>query len=385
MAAGAAAGFWLRWYGEPRKPLERDAQSHPEKPPEDARFDALVRALPLGIMMLDRRLRIAFANRAASAIFGFERSRARSAHLIEAVPSIELERRALAVLAGKITAAPLIVSAKTANRSYAVTVYPLTDGAEHPTGALIVAEDQTELLALERARQEFLSNVSHELRTPLSSIKLMIETVLAAEEENAVRLFLPQALAEVDRLAMLVQRFLEQARADSAQMVLCIDEVDVGQVAKTIVKSFERQAATKAIALDLCARGQVVIESDAQRLSQIFVNLIDNALRYTPEGGTVTIDLTMEDEQAVIRVKDTGIGVPYKDIPYIFERFYVVDRSRARGVGGAGLGLSIVKQIVEAHGGTVQAQSMLESGTEFIVRIPAHREQSADGTNTRRA
>lgn len=349
--------------------------------PSDDRFDALVRALPLGVVMLDRDLRVRFANRAAAAIFGFERSRVRGTHLIAAVPSIELEQRAHSALRGERSTTPLIVSGKTVNRSYAVSVYPLVsdtdpddeDRDREVSGVLIIAEDQTELLALERARQEFLTNVSHELRTPLSSIKLMLETVTEAGDEEAQQIFLPQALGQVDRLATLVQRLLEQARAESGQMVLQIEEIDMEEVARPILASFQPQASAGGVNLELRTLRPAIIEADEHRLSQIFVNLIDNALRYTPDGGSITVALDVEDGHALIQVSDTGIGIPFKDLPYVFERFYVVDRSRMRTANtssGAGLGLSIVKQIAEAHGGSVDVQSSLGRGTTFSVRIP---------------
>ena len=357
---------------QPLREAEHEPQPHT---PADDRFDALVRALPLGVVMLDRRLRVRFANRAAAAIFGFERSRARGTHLIAAIPSIELEQRAQAALRGELASTPIHVTGKTVSRSYAVSLYPLApeaQGEERPevTGVLLVAEDQTELLALERARQEFLTNVSHELRTPLASIKLMLETVSDSADEEAAKTFLPQVLGQVDRLTTLVQRLLEQARVESGELVLQPAEIDLEEVARPIVQSFGPQAAGKDVNLELHVVRPAIVEADEQRLSQVFVNLIDNALRFTPPGGAVTLTLDVADGHAVIRITDTGMGIPYKDLPYVFERFYVAERSRTRGVSGAGLGLSIVKQIVEAHRGSVSVESTLTSGTTFIVRIP---------------
>jgi two-component system phosphate regulon sensor histidine kinase PhoR len=376
---GVAGGFLLRRLGQPRADSDETPSDPQTQRPADDRFDALVRALPLGVVMLNRDLRVRFANRAAAAIFGFERSRVRGAHLIAAVPSIELEQRAQSALTGHPATTPLIVSGKSVNRSYAVSVYPLVTSSDEEevspqaSGVLILAEDQTELLKLERARQEFLTNVSHELRTPLSSIKLMFETVNEAGDEEARQIFLPQALGQVDRLATLVQRLLEQAKAESGDMVLQIAEIDLEEVARPIVASFQPQAAAAAVNLEIRTLRPAIIEADEHRLAQIFVNLIDNALRYTPEGGSVTVSLDVQDGHAVIDVNDTGIGIPFKDLPYVFERFYVVDRSRTRAnarSGGAGLGLSIVKQIAEAHGGSVAVNSRLGRGTTFTVRIP---------------
>src|SRR5581483_10471701 len=374
VASGALAWQWWRSRPDSSGPAEAEVQHHHAS---DERFDALVRALPLGVIMLDRNLRVRFANRAAGAIFGFERSVARGNHLITAAPHIELEQRAQAALKGERFGTPLVISGKNVNRAYAVNVYPLVRGDEEQderadvTGVLVLAEDQTDLLALERARQEFLTNVSHELRTPLSSIKLMLETVEQAQDEEASRIFLPQVLVQVDRLTTLVQRLLEQARAQSGKMVLDIQEIDLEEVARPIVQSFEPQAASKGVELELRCLRPAIIEADEHRLSQIFVNLIDNALRYTPEGGSVTVTIDVQGAYAVLQVRDTGIGIPYKDIPYVFERFYVVDRSRARGFSGAGLGLSIVKEIVEAHHGEVAVDSRLARGTTFTIKIPA--------------
>lgn len=335
-----------------------------------------MRALPLGVIMLRPTKRLRFANRAAAAIFGFDRRRAKGLHLIEVIPSVELERRVDAVLAGEtLSAPPLIVSGKRTDRTYAVAVYPLTQGGGDEelgdvSGALIIAEDQTERLTLERTRQEFLSNVSHELRTPLSSVKLMLETLVAGGDNDARALFLPQALSEIDRLVTLVARFLEQARAESGLPNPHIEEVDLDTLAQTVVQPFAHQAAAKHVALEVRAHRPVIVEADEQQLSQIFVNLIDNALRFTPEGGSVTVDVDVEDGFAKIVIADTGIGIPHKDLPFIFERFFVADRSRARGISGAGLGLSIVKQIVDTHGGTIDVNSVLDAGTQFTIRIP---------------
>ena len=374
---GVAGGLLLRRYAGVQR--DRAGDEPPERASEiqlDDRFDALVRALPLGVVMLDRNLRVRFANRAAAAIFGFERARVRNVHLIAAIPSIDLEQRAQAALRGDREASPLVVSGKNVNRSYAVSVLGMTaaasEGEEPPeiTGVLLLAEDQTEVLGLERARQEFLTNVSHELRTPLSSVKLMLETVIESGDEEARQLFLPQALGQVDRLAALVQRLLEQARVESGNLVLTISELDLEDVARPIVAAFQPQAAANGINLELRVLRPPILEADEQRLSQVFVNLIDNALRYTPEHGSVTVTLDVRDGHAIISVSDTGIGIPYKDLPYVFQRFYVVDRSRARRLSGAGLGLAIVKQIVEAHGGSVDVESRLGSGTTFTARVP---------------
>jgi PAS domain S-box-containing protein len=339
----------------------------------DDAFARLVRALPIGIVLVDLQRRVEFANPAAGAIFGFDAERAIGAHVIEAIPNVEVERRISDALEGEASVAPLNLTGTEGQRVYRVSVYPLVSDATDPRWVVVFADDQTALIRLDRARKEFLSNVSHELRTPLSSIKLMLETVLASPDDEARDLFLPQVLIEVDRLAALVQQLLEQARAESGQLKLALREIDLEEVAHPIVTSFEPQAANKGVSLELLPLRPVAVEADPDRLSQVFVNLIDNAIRHTPRGGRVRIELDARDSDAVVRVRDNGEGIPYRDVPHIFERFYVVDRSRRRESSGAGLGLAIVKGIVDAHGGAISAESMLGRGTTFTVRLPIMR------------
>ncbi|MGD0968573.1 MAG: ATP-binding protein [Candidatus Aquilonibacter sp.] len=336
-----------------------------------ADFARLVDALPLGVVFVDRHARIRFANPAAGTIFDFDPGRAIGSHVITSIPNVELERRIDEALIGEASVAPITVASATQRRTYGVSIYPIGEGDSG--GVAVFADDQTDVARLLRSSREFLTNISHELRTPLSSIKLMLETVVESPDDEAADLFLPQVLAQVDRLASLVHQLLEQARAESGQLRLNLRQIDLEVVAHPIVASFEPQAVNKGVRLELRAMRPVSVEADPDRLSQVFVNLIDNAIRHTPSGGHVTVELDANGNDAIMRVRDTGVGIPYRDIPHIFERFYVVDRSRTRESGGAGLGLAIVKGIIDAHGGTVATESMMGSGTLFTVRLPIMR------------
>ncbi|MBC5829751.1 MAG: PAS domain-containing protein [Candidatus Eremiobacteraeota bacterium] len=366
-AAGAAGGYLV-----PRKSSQRSgnpgdrAENVLERGGPDARFDRLVRALPLGVIVLNSRGRITFTNRAAEEIFAFNSTRVHGRTIIEAVPSVELERRVVEARYGEESMAPLVLPGRHRKRTYAVSAYQLPDDG----GALVLASDQTEIVALERARSEFISNVSHELRTPLSSVKLMLETVLAANDRESRELFLPKIGSEVDRMVQLVNDLLAHARAGAGQLHLRHERFDLTEVARSVVATFEQRSKALQLSLTIEAAEEVSVEADRDRLSQVLVNLIDNALRHTPAQGDIRVRIDREPDFAIMIVRDTGIGIPYNDLPHVFERFYVVDRSRARETGGSGLGLAITKQIVEAHGGSIEAESLLGSGATFTCRIP---------------
>lgn len=372
--AAGLLGAWVATLLTRKKRAEPVRATEGEKQAQatDTSFALLVEALPLGVMFVDATGRVRFANQAAGTIFGFDVSRSIGNHVLASIPNVELERRIADALRGEASVALMTHATAGMRKTYGVSVYPLSE-EDLKYGVVVFADDQTALISLDRARKEFLSNVSHELRTPLSSIKLMLETVVESPDDEAADLFLPQVLAQVDRLAALVGQLLDQARAESGQLKLNLREISLEDVAHPIVATFEPQASNKGVHLELKETRPVRVEADPDRLAQVFVNLIDNALRHTHSGGTVTIEIDANGNDAIMRVRDTGVGIPYRDLPHIFERFYVVDRSRTRESGGAGLGLAIVKGIVDAHGGSVSTESMLGAGTVFTVRLPIMR------------
>jgi len=335
----------------------------------DSRFEQLLRSLTVGIIMLDGNGRIESLNAAAGAVFELTSGNVLGRAVIEVVPSFELDRRVHEALVGNPSRGRVSLARSNGTRVLTVATLPL-DGSD---GVLVIAADETRLHELEQTRRDFISSVSHELRTPLSSINLMIETILDTNgDAEAIDLFLPRVKHEVDRMVQLVEDLLELTRAESGRLRLRRENVDLGSVASNILRTFEPRAQQLGVQLRIFG-APVRIDGDPDRLAQVLVNLIDNSLRHTPAGGSVTVDVATYDGSATLVVRDTGAGIPYNDLPHVFERFYVVDRSRARDVTGTGLGLSIVKGIVEAHGGTVTADSEFGAGATFTCAFPALR------------
>ncbi|HTD32341.1 MAG TPA: ATP-binding protein [Candidatus Elarobacter sp.] len=367
-ALGALAGVVGTFVAlRPRAPRAETAREAPAPPDGDGeRAARLVDALPFAAFTVDARGRVLVFNAAACALFGVERGRAAGRALIELVPSVELERMVQGALAGATRTGDVTFGSGARERFYGVTAQP------YEQGAMAIASDRTALLAAEKMRSDFIGNVSHELRTPLSAMKLMLETLLLSDDDPDARaLFLPQIQGEVERMIRLVEDLLELARSESGTVPLRRERFDLGGVATSAVNSFAQRADALGVELELDAPRPVAVEADRERLMQVAMNLIDNALRHTPPGGNVTVQVAREGAEGLLSVRDTGIGIPYADLPRIFERFYVVDRSRAREHTGTGLGLAIAKHIVEAHGGTLSADSTYGRGATFTVRIPA--------------
>jgi two-component system phosphate regulon sensor histidine kinase PhoR len=316
---------------------------------------------------VDAGARVRVFNAAAAALFGLDRARAIGRAVIELIPSVDLERMLHAALAGETRTRDVVLWSGARERYVGVTAQPYEDGA------IAIAADRTALLAAERMRSDFIGNVSHELRTPLSAMKLMLETVLAADDDAEARtLFLPQIGDEVDRMIRLVEDLLELARSESGTIPMRRERFDLGDVAAATVNTFAQRAGALGIELELEAPERVDVDGDRGRLTQVAVNLVDNALRHTPAGGSVVVEVARAGRDALLRVRDTGAGIPFADLPRVFERFYVVDRSRSReGGGGTGLGLAIAKHLAEAHGGSLVAESDYGRGATFTMRVPA--------------
>lgn len=252
-----------------------------------------------------------------------------------------------------------------------VDVYgaPILGSDDNLNGVVLVFHDITELKKLEQARKDFVANVSHELKTPVTSLKGFTETLLAgAMEDRALReKFITIIANESERLESLIYDLLELSKIEGSKSLLTMQEIDLAQLIDEVLPIFSEKTDAKGIKLKKKITGESTISADPHRLKQIVINLINNAIMYTPENGEVTVRVREQTETVVLEVQDTGIGISKKEIPRIFERFYRVDRARSRNSGGTGLGLAIVKHLVEAHKAKMSVESDVGKGTTFRI------------------
>jgi two-component system, OmpR family, phosphate regulon sensor histidine kinase PhoR len=249
-------------------------------------------------------------------------------------------------------------------------------GCESPDDFLILLRDITDLRRLETVRRDFVANVSHELRTPLSSVKAMAETLLdgALDDPGVARPFLETIIDETDRLVRLSADLLDLSRIEMRPVVK--EDSDLATMIDDVVGRLDNQRSKAGLTLTLEIERPLIAPCDAYEVAQVLVNLLDNAIKYTPRGGSVDISAHLRKGRIVVEVSDTGIGILQQDIPRLFERFYRTDKARSRQSGGTGLGLSIVKHIVERHGGELWVRSEYNRGSTFGFSVPRPREIS---------
>jgi len=243
-------------------------------------------------------------------------------------------------------------------------------GTASDGGVLILLQDRTQYQQLEEMRQTFVSNVSHELRTPLTSMKALNETLqqcVTTDPQNAER-FLNLMDVEIDKLTQMVMELLELSRIESGRMEMKKSGVRVKDLLQSPVDRMRLQAERSKLELKIeCSDDLPIIQVDPDRMEQVLINIIHNAIKHTSPGGRIIVSAEQLENEVVIRVKDNGEGISEKDLPRIFERFYKTDQ--ARSSGGTGLGLAIAKHVVEAHGGRIWAESELGMGSTFSIAL----------------
>ncbi len=269
----------------------------------------------------------------------------------------------------KVAEAPFAVDIEVDGRIYKCDFARYLGDAESE-GILAVLHDVTEQEEIERLRREFIANVSHELRTPITNVKSYTETVLENDDlpEDAKRKFLGVVLSESDRMIHIVKDLLMLSKLDSRKMEMNKAPFDVCGVMQSVKNAMDIEAEKRGMKLIYSPDLDVPkVFGDKARIEQVIVNIVSNALKYTPDGGTVTMACKGDGGHVVISVTDTGVGIPEEDLPRIFERFYRVDKARSRQMGGTGLGLAIAKEIVDEHGGRIAIDSTVGVGTTVTI------------------
>ncbi|MGM0501194.1 MAG: two-component system histidine kinase PnpS [Bacillota bacterium] len=336
---------------------------------EKSKIEAIVTSIGDGVIAVGLNKKIMLMNLAARDIFDVEEE-----VLHEPVLKItknhkldELIDRALTDLEQITEEITLLLPNE---RNFRVRLAPIIRN-DKATGIVVSLRDITDMKQLQNMRTEFVSNVSHELKTPLTSIKGYVETLLEIDPDGKTyQSFLKVIKDETNRLEVLIEDILDLSKIES-KVSQEQKEVDLKQVINNVLSLVEPKANDKEVDLKLQLGEELpVVKGDYNQLSRMMINLIDNAIKYTPQGGFVKLKSKVKQEQLIIEVEDNGLGIPKEDLSRIFERFYRVDKGRSRKLGGTGLGLSIVKHIIENHGGEIEVESKLEQGTKFIIKLP---------------
>jgi two-component system phosphate regulon sensor histidine kinase PhoR len=335
---------------------------------ERTKLVAVLKQLSDGVMIVDEMGKVQMVNPAAQLMFSVKEGDALDRSLPTVVRHhqiIELWRKCQDSGENQVTS--LEVPGK--HQIFQVEAIPLVQTL--PGSVLLVVNDLTHLRRLETVRRDFISNISHELRTPLASLKALAETLQesALDDPPAARRFLYRIEAEVDALSLMVQELLELSRIESGKVPLDLKPVSPQDLMTSAIERLQLQAENSGIEVQLlCPADLPIVLADPPRIEQVVVNLLHNAIKFTPAGGNITLSAESSEDVVLFSIKDTGSGISAEDLPRIFERFYKADR--ARSGGGTGLGLAISRHLVEAHGGRIWAESLEGQGSTFYFTVP---------------
>lgn len=342
---------------------------------QKSRLEAVLEASPEAVIATDAAERVTMANPAAARMLGIRP--ADYGRTLEEIGSSKEVILCLREAAATGVAVREVESNEKTYWTYAALMnrknLDVAGGGGRTEGGIILAvRDITEHRSLEKAKTAFVSDVSHELRTPLTTIQSAVSLLERAQdrldplEHRALQL----ADQELKRIRGMVEELLTLAQMDSWQYALEVNPTDLGIIVQNAVEAVENKAERFGIEIIFHDGIEHPCVADAEKLYQVFLNLLDNAIKYSDPGAHVGITIEEDDSNLIVRVRDTGVGIPEEDLAQLFERFYRVHKDRSRATGGSGLGLSISKQIVEMHGGDISIQSEVGEGSTFTVRLP---------------
>ncbi len=337
-----------------------------------AHNEAVLANMADGVIVTDAEGIVTLFNRACEDLLGVRADDAVGRTVHEACLQFEIGEMAAQCLATGVAERREVQVERPAVRVLDVAATAIDGHGRPPVGVVIVLHDLTQLRRLENVRREFIGNVSHELRTPVAAVRSLVETLASAatDDPDAARRFLRELQDQTERLTALLDDLLELACLDAGRREMARDVVVLEDVMGASMEKLSIAAKQKGQRMHAQIPKDLIVRGDAQALERVMVNLLDNAVKYTHQGGQITVTATEEGDMTRIEVADSGPGIPEADQSRVFERFYRADRARSRTLGGTGLGLSIVKHIVELHGGQVGVTSTVGEGSTFWVRLP---------------
>lgn len=341
---------------------------------ENIKMEAILSSVVNGIIAVDSQKNILFINPIAQKMLSISKTDITGKHLLKVIRNNKIDNMIKSILENTGYDENEIILNYPEEKIFRLysNAIKQTDSKEI-IGIIIIIQDITEIKRLEKMRSEFVANVSHELKTPLTSIKGFVETLKsgAIEDHDAATRFLNIIEDEADRLNRLISDILSLSELENKKSKPRLEVIDTANKIMEIVSMLQNQAGKKNINLQTNVAEDVnMLKGDQDQFKQMLINLIDNAVKYTPEGGNVEVTAYNSGSDVVIRIKDNGIGIAKDHIPRLFERFYRVDKARSRNVGGTGLGLAIVKHIALQLDCKIDVQSEVGKGTEFILTIP---------------
>lgn len=335
---------------------------------ERAMLSAVLGQMTDGLLIADQNGRVRLLNRAAEKLFAIEEKEALDRSIVEVVRHHRLVELWEDTRNGP--AKTITMEIGSMHKYLQVVGIPL--GEELTGRSMLLFQDLTQTHRLEVIRRDFVSNISHELRTPMAGLKALSETLLdgALEDPTVARSFVVRMDSEVDNLIQMVNELLELSRIEAGYLIFDFLQIEPCMLIQKAVDRMMLQAERAGLTLSSnCPTDLPSVFADPERIAQVFINLIHNAIKFTQEDGWIQVSAYQDGQMVVFKVSDNGIGIAKKDLTRIFERFYKADR--ARSGGGTGLGLSICRHVVEAHGGKIWAESVENSGSNFFFSIPA--------------
>ncbi|MEG6565479.1 ATP-binding protein [Thermoanaerobacterium saccharolyticum] len=339
----------------------------------NAKLEAILKSLVNGVVAFDENEKILLINDSARTMLGIKDNYAVGKHILDVVRNSKFHDVLEKIIKDKGYNIDNF-EIDTFNKHLKIYSSPIVHQVTHKKlGFVVIINDITEIRKLEKIRSDFVANVSHELRTPLTSIRGFIETLREGAIDNVEKRdrFLEIIEFEAERLTRLINDILTLSEIENLKEGFVKEDIAIDEEINEIFYIMEKTAKDKNIRLikDLNCK-DVVIKTSKDRLRQMIINLVDNGIKYTPEGGYVKVNTNDRENNIVIEVEDSGIGISKENIPRLFERFYRVDKGRSRKLGGTGLGLAIVKHIVESMKGTISVESEISKGTKFTIILP---------------